>query len=165
MTLRCYNPSASVYRTQNTGAHPYWVLESSTFVCIVSSRVHPEDGGSTDLWNVGILPQHYTTSQPRRPRSEISPWRWRQHGPPSTALGYGLDNWGFESQNGVGIFLLTNASRLALGPTQWVPGDLSQGLKRWGREADHSPPSSAEVNNACYYTSTPPVRLHGMVLS
>jgi len=23
-------------------------------------------GWSTDLWNDGILPQHYTTSQPRR---------------------------------------------------------------------------------------------------
>jgi hypothetical protein len=30
-------------------------------------------------------------------------------------------------------------------PIQWVPGDLSLGVKRPGREADHSPPSSAEV--------------------
>jgi len=30
----------------------------------------PEDGGSMDLPNVGILPQHYTASQPRRPRLE-----------------------------------------------------------------------------------------------
>jgi hypothetical protein len=29
---------------------------------------HPEDGGSTDLWNVTVLPQHCTASQPRRPR-------------------------------------------------------------------------------------------------
>jgi hypothetical protein len=28
---------------------------------------------------------------------------------------------------------------------QWVPGDLSLGVKRPGREADHSLPSSAEV--------------------
>jgi hypothetical protein len=28
---------------------------------------------------------------------------------------------------------------------QWVPGALSLGVKRPGREADHSPPSSAEV--------------------
>jgi hypothetical protein len=28
--------------------------------------LHPEDGGNIDLWNVGILPQHYTASQPRR---------------------------------------------------------------------------------------------------
>jgi hypothetical protein len=30
-------------------------------------------------------------------------------------------------------------------PIQWVPGALSLGVKRPGREADHSPPSSAEV--------------------
>jgi hypothetical protein len=49
----------------------------------------------------------------------------------------------------MGIFLFTTASRTALGPTQspiqWVPGALSLGAKRLGREADHSPPSSAEV--------------------
>jgi hypothetical protein len=58
---------------------------------------------------------------------------------------------------------------MALGPTQppiqWVPGALSLGVKRPGREADHSPPSSAEVKNAWSYTSTPPIRLHGVVLS
>jgi hypothetical protein len=36
---------------------------------------YPEDGGSMDLWNVGILPQHYTASQRRRPRLETSPWK------------------------------------------------------------------------------------------
>jgi hypothetical protein len=30
-------------------------------------------------------------------------------------------------------------------PVQWVLGALSSGLKRQGREADHSPPTSAEV--------------------
>jgi hypothetical protein len=30
-------------------------------------------------------------------------------------------------------------------PIQWVPGSLSLRVKRSGREADHSPPSSAEV--------------------
>jgi hypothetical protein len=47
-----------------------------------TTRRHNPDGGSMDLWNVGILPQHYTVSQPRR---------WRQHGPlkrlyPTTTL-------------------------------------------------------------------------------
>jgi hypothetical protein len=41
------------------------------------------------------------------------------------------------------------AFRTALGPTQppieWLQGDLSLGVKRPGRKADHSPPSSAEV--------------------
>jgi len=51
-------------------------------------------------------------------------------------------------------------SRLALGPTQppilWVPWALTTGIKWPGLEADHSPPSSAEVKNAWNYTSTPP---------
>jgi len=38
-----------------------------------------------------------------------------------------------------------------LRPTQplihWIPGDLTPGLKRPDREADRSPPSSAEVKN------------------
>jgi hypothetical protein len=33
-------------------------------------------------------------------------------------------------------------------PVQWVPGVLSPGVKaRPGRDADHSPPSSAEIVN------------------
>jgi hypothetical protein len=76
---------------------------------------------------------------------------------------------GFDSQRGLGIFLFTNASRTALEPTQppiqWVPGALSLGLKRSGREADYTLPFSAEVKNAWSYTSTPPKRLHGMVLN
>jgi hypothetical protein len=39
------------------------------------------------------------------------------------------------------------------------------GVKRPGREADHSPPSRAKVKNAWSYTSTLPIRLHGMMLS
>jgi hypothetical protein len=72
---------------------------------------------------------------------------------------------GFESWQELGVF----ESRSVLGPTQppiqWVPGALSLGVKRPGREVDHSPPSSAEVKNACSYTSTPPIRLLGVVLS
>jgi hypothetical protein len=85
-----------------------------------------------------------------------------------TALGYGLDDRGLESRHGVGIFLFTTASRSAVGPTQppiqWAPGALSPGVKGPGREPDHLPPSSAEVKNACNYTSTPLIRLHGVML-
>jgi hypothetical protein len=46
-------------------------------------------------------------------------------------LDYGLDDRGFESRQGLRIFLLTIASRPALGPTQlpiqWVPGTLPRG--------------------------------------
>jgi len=55
----------------------------------------------------------------------------------------------FDSRRGLGIFLFTTASRMALGPTQppilWVLGAFSLGIKQPGCEADHSPPSSAEV--------------------
>jgi hypothetical protein len=55
---------------------------------------------------------------------------------------------------------------MALGPTQpptqWVPGVLSLGVKRRGREADHSPPSNAEVRERVelyfHSTNTPPWR-------
>jgi len=36
-----------------------------------TNYIHPEDGSSMDLWNNGILPQNYTSSQPKRPRFEI----------------------------------------------------------------------------------------------
>jgi hypothetical protein len=39
------------------------------------------------------------------------------------------------------------------------------GVKRSGREADHSSPSSANVKNAWSYISTPPIRLQGVVCS
>jgi hypothetical protein len=75
---------------------------------------------------------------------------------------------GFNSRRGLGILVFTTASRMALGPTQpliqWVPGALSLGVKRPGREADHSPPYGAEVKNAWSYTSTFSIRFHGMVL-
>jgi len=34
--------------------------------------VNHEDGGSKVIRNVGILPRHYTASQPRRPQRESS---------------------------------------------------------------------------------------------
>jgi hypothetical protein len=40
---------------------------------------------------------------------------------------------------------------------------LSLEVKRPRREADYSPPSSAKVKNAWSYTSTPPIRLDGVL--
>jgi hypothetical protein len=65
------------------------------------------------------------------------------------STGWMMGVLGFDSQRELGIFLFTIASRTALGPIQppiqWVPGALSLGVKRPGREADHSPQSSAKV--------------------
>jgi len=40
-------------------------------------------------------------------------------------------------------------------PIQWVARAPYPGVKLQGHEADHSPPSIAEVKNAWNYTSTP----------
>jgi hypothetical protein len=56
-------------------------------------------------------------------------------------------------------YLFSTASRLALRPVQppirWVPGASSPGIKRPGREADHSPPPSEEVKNGGAVPSRP----------
>jgi hypothetical protein len=65
------------------------------------------------------------------------------------ATGWTIGVLGFDSRRGLGIFLFTTVSTVALGPAQppiqWVPGSLFLGVKRPGREADHSLPSIAEV--------------------
>jgi hypothetical protein len=75
---------------------------------------------------------------------------------------------GFDSRQGKEIFLYSTASRATLGPTQppiqWVPGALSPGVKRPRCEADHSPPSSAEVKRGGDI-SLLTVCLHGVVLN
>jgi hypothetical protein len=65
------------------------------------------------------------------------------------ATGYGLDERGVGFRVPVESRIFSTSSRSALGttqpPLQWVPAALRRGVKRPGREADHSPPASAEV--------------------
>jgi hypothetical protein len=73
------------------------------------------------------------------------------------ATGYGLDNRrvGVRVPVGSRIFCPPRRPDRLWGstqpPIQWVPG-----VKRQGREADHSPPTSAEVKKMWIYASTPP---------
>jgi hypothetical protein len=71
------------------------------------------------------------------------------------ATGCGLDD-----RVPVGSRIFSTSSRPALGPTQphiqWEPGALSPGVKRQGRKADHSPPTSVSVKKMWIYTSTLP---------
>jgi hypothetical protein len=66
------------------------------------------------------------------------------------ATDYGLDGMGKNPDRGK-IFLSFTASSPALGPTQppiqWISGAISLGIKRPDREAEHSPPISAEDKN------------------
>jgi hypothetical protein len=74
--------------------------------------------------------------------------------------GYGLDDRGVRVGVPVGSRIFSTSSRLALEstqpPTQCVPGALPPGVKRPGRESDHSLPTSAEVKKMWIYTSTTP---------
>jgi hypothetical protein len=76
------------------------------------------------------------------------------------ATGWTIGVLGFDFRRGLGIFLFTNASRMALGPTQppiqWVPGAPSLGGKAAGAR---SWPSSAEAKECVelylHSTNTP----------
>jgi hypothetical protein len=87
------------------------------------------------------------------------------------ALGYRLDDRGSRVRfpAGAGNFSLhhrdQNGSGATLLPIQWVPLFLFLGVKRQGREADHSSPCSAEVKECVGLYLHSPVRLHGVVLS
>jgi len=47
-----------------------WRFEYQPFVWPCCLYLNPEDGGSKVFRNAGILPQHYTVSQPRIPPFE-----------------------------------------------------------------------------------------------
>jgi hypothetical protein len=78
------------------------------------------------------------------------------------ATGYGLNG------RGVGVRIpvrekyvsFSTSSRPVLGltqpPVQWIPVAFPTEVKWPGHEADHLPPTSAEVKKPWIYTSTPP---------
>jgi hypothetical protein len=74
-------------------------------------------------------------------------------------MGWTIGVLEFDSRRELGIFLFITASRTAVGPTQppiqWVTRALSLEVKRPGREADYSPPSSAEVKCVELYFHSP----------
>jgi hypothetical protein len=87
-------------------------------------------------------------------------------------MGWTTRRSGFDPRRGQRIFPLASVFRPALGPTQppvqWVPGGPFPGAKaRPGRDADHSPQSSAEVVNEkeLYLLSpqAPPWRVAGLL--
>jgi hypothetical protein len=90
------------------------------------------------------------------------------HSAVGIAIDYELEDRGWSSSPGrVKNFHFSISFRPALGPTQppiqWVPSALSSRLKRPGREADHSPPTSAEVKENVGLCIHSPIRPHGVV--
>jgi len=86
------------------------------------------------------------------------------------AIGYGLDDRmiGFSFPAGAGNFSLRHrvqtGSRAHPASYSVDSGGSFPGLKWPGREADHSPPCSAEVNECMELYFYYPIRLYGMVL-
>jgi hypothetical protein len=77
------------------------------------------------------------------------------------ATGYRLDDRGFGVRVPVGARIFSSTlSTPFLGPTQppiqGVPGPLSPGVKRPGREADHSLQNGTNINKTWICISTPP---------
>jgi len=75
---------------------------------------------------------------------------------------------GFDSRQGLGLFLWDTASRQALGPTQppiqCVPRVHFPAIKRQNSEADHSPPY-VKVKSVWRYTSNSRILFYVVVLS
>jgi len=86
------------------------------------------------------------------------------------ATGCGLDDRGSRVRFPAGLGIFSSSLR----PDRlWNPpsllsngyqGALSLGVKRQGHEADHSPPSSAEVHLCVALYLHPPIRLHAVML-
>jgi hypothetical protein len=84
------------------------------------------------------------------------------------AAGYGLDDrmFGVRFPAGAGDFSLRHRVQIrSQPPIQWLPGALSLGVKRPGRETSHHLRLVPRSKNAWSYTSTPPILLHGVVLN
>jgi hypothetical protein len=85
-------------------------------------------------------------------------------------IGYGLDGRGSRVRfsAGAGDFSLHHRVQNGSGahPPSYSMGTRGSfvGVKWPGREADHSPHLVPRSKNAWSYTSTPPIRLHGVVL-
>jgi hypothetical protein len=87
--------------------------------------------------------------------------------------GYGLDDRGVRVRVPVGsrTFSSSNRPDRLCGPHNLLPNGYrglpppgGGGVKRPGREADHSPPTSAEVKKIWIWYISSPIRLHGVVL-
>jgi hypothetical protein len=78
------------------------------------------------------------------------------------ATGYGLDDRGVGDRVPVGSLHHVVQTGSGAHPASYTmgTGDSFSGVKRPGREADHSPPTNAEVKKMWIYTSTPP---HGFM--
>jgi hypothetical protein len=85
------------------------------------------------------------------------------------SLSYGLDDRGsrvrFPGGGARNFSLYHRVENGSVAHPASYPTASSLGVKRPGREADHSPQTSAEVKDEWIYNSILPIRLHGVVHS
>jgi hypothetical protein len=109
----------------------------------------------------GRCAEHSRPSSPKVNNARCYPFVKSRDNSVGIALGYGLADRGSRVRfpAGAGNFSLHHNVQNGSGahPSSYPMGNRGsfRGVKRPGREADHSPPSSAEVKNAWSYTSTP----------
>jgi hypothetical protein len=130
------------------------------------------DRGGRFLQKTGTHLPNYTASHRRSPKTwyshenlKISPFitisTYIQESAWLSRYSDGLRTGrpGFDSRHGK-IFPFSTASRPAVGPSQppiqWVQRAVYPGVKRPACEADHSPPSSADVRNGGAIPPLPP---------
>jgi hypothetical protein len=73
-TFHGVKPKKNIKHINANPIEVFWVVTQCNFVGGYQRfrrPLHPEDGGSLDPLNVGILPQHYTASQHRGTRLNI----------------------------------------------------------------------------------------------
>jgi hypothetical protein len=103
----------------------------------------------------------YLTAIGLLPGGSVDKKRTSRDGSVGIATGYeaGRQKDWRSSPGTVKNFLFCTSSSPVLRPTQppikWVSGSVSPGVKRQGREDDHSPTASADVKKMWIYSSTP----------
>jgi hypothetical protein len=116
----------------------------------ISVNVSPEQSG----WDVKLTTHIHLMARLRMPcilMAYLITFRSRGSSV-STVSGYGLDDRAIEVRSPAGAKDFSSILCVQTSPTQppvqWAPGVLSPGVKaRPRRDAEHSPPSSAEVEN------------------
>jgi hypothetical protein len=136
------------------------IWHKTLFMCSYKSHIINIKISGWVLWNLVWILWHYRhpslhifNSVPQKHKNRVRVV--------SIATGYGLHDPGFGVRAPVGARIFTSPCR----PDQlWGPPNfLSNGYQgffpgvKWhGGEADHTPPSSAEVKEVWIFTSTPP---------